>query len=253
MSIWNEGIDNPPARGGWSSFPYPSRVRIFWGNSAAMGDLPGEKIRVFMIDDHQMFVSGIRSIFEGDDRIQIVGACHDGSSALSQLIENQPVDVILLDINLPGMDGVALQQLIQQNLPACRVIALTMHHEGVFIQKMIKGGAKGYVLKNSGKEHLKKVILTVAGGDNYFGDDIKEALMQGMMPGSASTSIPKLSRREKEVLLLITQEHTTAEIAEKLFISQNTVETHRKNLLQKLNVRNTAGLVRLAVERGLLE
>jgi DNA-binding NarL/FixJ family response regulator len=210
-------------------------------------------IRVFMIDDHQLFVSGIRSIFEGDEEIQIVGACHDGSSAMSQLSENQPIDVILLDINLPGMDGVALNQLIRQNFPACQVIALTMHQESVFIQKMIKGGARGYVLKNSGKDHLKKAILAVAEGGTFFGDDVKEALMQEMMPGSASKSIPKLSRREKEVLLLITREHTTAEIAEKLFISQNTVETHRKNLLQKLNVRNTAGLVRLAMEKGLVE
>ncbi len=218
-----------------------------------MAESTSKMIRVFMIDDHQLFVSGIRSIFEGDEEIQIVGACHDGSSAMSQLSKNQPIDVVLLDINLPGMDGVALNQLIRQNFPACQVIALTMHQESVFIQKMIKGGARGYVLKNSGKDHLKKAILAVAEGGTFFGDDVKEALMQEMMPGSASKSVPKLSRREKEVLLLITQEHTTAEIAEKLFISQNTVETHRKNLLQKLNVRNTAGLVRLAMEKGLVE
>lgn len=224
-----------------------------------MGTESSDKIKVYIIDDHQMFVAGLFSIFEGDNQIDMVGSNMQGKLALEELSQLD-IDIILLDINLPGIDGIRLNQFIQQQLHGTKVIALTMHREAVFIQKMIKGGAKGYVLKNSGKDQLKEAILTVAAGGTWFGDDVKEALMQDLMPGSSDTAsdkyapyIPKLSRREKEVLLLITQEFTTSEIAKKLFISQNTVETHRKNLLQKLDVRNTAGLVRLAVEKGLID
>ena len=213
------------------------------------------KINVFIIDDHQMFISGIRSIFEEHPKIAVVGSCTDGLKVLQEMTGLE-INVALLDINLPGKDGLELNKLLRDRRPEIKVIALTMHHESMFIQKMIKGGAKGYIFKNSGKDQLEAAILEVASGGTWFGEEVKEALMQGMMPDSRSPNtpfIPKLSRREKEVLRLITQEMTTAEIADELFISQNTVETHRRNLLQKLDVRNTAGLVRFAVEKGLID
>jgi DNA-binding NarL/FixJ family response regulator len=164
-------------------------------------------------------------------------------------------DVILLDINLPDIDGVDLCKKIGALYPDINIIALTMYNEGSFISGMLKNGAKGYVLKNSDKGLLKEAIKTVHAGGSFFGEEVTKTLMQSMMPEtqtSKSGNIPKLTRREKEVLKLIVQEHTTPEMAEKLFISLNTVETHRKNLLQKLNVRNTAGLVRFAVENKLV-
>jgi DNA-binding NarL/FixJ family response regulator len=135
---------------------------------------------------------------------------------------------------------------------------LTMHQESSFIRNAVRSGAKGYILKNSNADLLQAAIVRVSEGDVWFGEDVKDALMKGIIPDqpkkpSIFEEIPKLSRREKEVLRLITQEFTTSEIGEKLFISQSTVETHRKNLLLKLNVRNTAGLVRFAIEKGLVD
>ncbi|MDF9794769.1 DNA-binding NarL/FixJ family response regulator [Catalinimonas alkaloidigena] len=219
-----------------------------------MGSKDTSKISVFIIDDHQMFINGIQSMFVNHARIRIIGASTSGNEALRQLKKSVP-DVVLLDINLPDMDGIELNKLLHQKFPQIKVIALTMHHEASFIQTMIRHGARAYVLKNSGQEQLQQAIITVAAGDTYFGEEVKEALMQGILPESKTshTMIPRLSRREREVLELIIQEFTTQEIADKLFISQNTVETHRKNLLQKLNVRNTAGLVRFAIEKGLVD
>lgn len=208
------------------------------------------KISVFVIDDHQMFITGIQSMFADHERIRVVGGSTAGKEAFLQL-KKLAVDVVLLDINLPDIDGVELNKILRQALPAIKVIALTMHHEASFIQSMIRGGARGYVLKNSSQEQLQNAILAVAAGDTWFGKDIMQSLMPDKM--ASSSMIPKLSRREKEVLTLITQEYTNYEIADKLFISQHTVETHRKNLLQKLNVKNTAGLVRFALERGLVD
>ncbi len=218
-----------------------------------MSDTP-PLIKVFIVDDHQMFINGIQSMFADHAKIRIVGGCTSGKEALQQL-QQLKADVVLLDINLPDMDGIELNKLMQRRFSHIKVIALTMHHEASFIQTMIRNGARAYVLKNSGQEQLQQAITAVAAGDTYFGEEVKEAMMQGMLPESSTSHamIPKLSRREQEVLKLIIQEFTTSEIAEKLFISQNTVETHRKNLLQKLNVRNTAGLVRFAIEKGLVD
>ena len=211
--------------------------------------------RVLVVDDHQMFIQGIVAMFTEDEEIDIIDGCADGKAVLEQL-KSVVVDVILLDINLPDMDGVDVCKKICALYPETKIIALTMYNEGSFITGMLKNGAKGYVLKNSDKSTLKEAIKTVHKGGSFFGEDVTKTLMQGMMPKKQTSkfgNLPKLTRREKEILKLIVQEHTTQEIAEQLFISLNTVETHRKNLLQKLNVRNTAGLVRFAIENGLVE
>jgi DNA-binding NarL/FixJ family response regulator len=212
------------------------------------------KIRVLVVDDHQMFIQGIVAMFAEDEEIDIIDGCADGKAVLEQL-QSVMADVVLLDINLPDMDGVDVCKKISALYPETKIIALTMYNEGSFITGMLKNGAKGYVLKNSDKNTLKEAIQTVYQGGSFFGEDVAQTLMQGMMPEKqrSRTKGPKLTRREKEILNLIVQEHTTHEIAEQLFISLNTVETHRKNLLQKLNVRNTAGLVRFAVENGLVD
>lgn len=210
-------------------------------------------IRILLVDDHQMFVDGLAAIFSDIDEIQVVGKCLNGAEALAQCQSANP-QVVLLDINLPDMDGVKICKKITAIHPYIKVIALTTHNEGSFISGMLNNGAKGYVLKNSDKDTLKKAIKTVHQGETFLGEEVTQALIQGMMPENKipRTHTPKLTRREKEILALIVEEHTTQEIADKLFISLNTVETHRRNLLHKLNVRNTAGLVRFAMEHKLL-
>ena len=156
---------------------------------------------------------------------------------------------------MPVMDGVETCKKLKKMHPLVKILALTMYDEGAMISKMVKSGAMGYILKNTGKEKLIEAIKTVYEGATYFSDRVKETLITSMTTGKKTTNsyfIPNLTRREKEIIELIVYEYTTNEIAEKLFISEKTVETHRKNLLQKLNVRNTAGLVRIVFEKGLL-
>lgn len=214
---------------------------------------PKSAIRILLVDDHQMFIDGLAAIFSDVDEIQVVGKCLNGTEALEQCQRADPY-VVLLDINLPDMDGVEVCKKITTTHPNIKVIALTTHSEGSFISSMLNNGAKGYVLKNSNKEILQQAIKAVHRGETFLGKEVTEALIQGMMPENKQSRAhtPKLTRREKEVLALIVEEYTTQEIANKLFISLNTVETHRKHLLHKLNVRNTAGLVRFAMEHNLL-
>ena len=154
---------------------------------------------------------------------------------------------------MPVMDGIAACAAITKQTKT-KVVALTNHQELAFVYKMLNAGAKGYVLKTTDKETLVKCIRTVANDENFFCEDVRNLLinMDSFHSSEIEEEIPSLSRREKEILRLIIKENTTKEIASQLFIGQSTVETHRKNLLKKLRVRNTAGLVRLAYETNLL-
>jgi DNA-binding NarL/FixJ family response regulator len=211
-------------------------------------------IKLLIADDHKMLRDGIKAMMVESHEIAVVGEASNGLEVL-ELLENIETDVLLLDINMPHMDGVETCKKVIKLYPFVSVLALTMYDEGAMISKMVKQGAKGYILKNTGKEQLINAIKTVYNGQNFFSDQVKETLITSMSPNKKSSSgafIPKLTKREKEIINLIVNEYTTTEIADQLFISEKTVETHRKNVLQKLNVRNTAGLVRIVMEKGLL-
>lgn len=214
-------------------------------------------IRLLIADDHTMFVDGIESILRDEDDIQVVGKCFDGGSVFAQILE-QEFDVILLDINLPGMSGIEVCKKLTKEYPDVKVLALSMYNDESFVTEILKNGALGYILKNTGKIELVRAIKTVYRGQSYFSDEVTETIMKSLVSPKVSEKkttslLPKISRREKEVLQLIVQEHTTQEIATELFISLKTVESHRRSLLTKMNVRNTAGLVRVAVENELIE
>lgn len=211
---------------------------------------------ILIADDHAMFADGISSILRNEPDIQVVGQCLDGPSVL-EFLKNNKVDVLLLDVNLPGMSGIDVCKEVTAKHMATKVIAISMFNEESFVTEILNNGAKGYVLKNTGREELLKAIKTVLSGKSYFSDDVTKTIMKGLMNhrkgGKESRKeVPKISRREKEVLALIIKEHTTQEIAGLLFISLKTVESHRSNLLSKLNARNTAGLVRIAMEHNLV-
>ena len=211
-------------------------------------------IKLLIADDHKMLRDGINAMIANSNEIEIVGEASNGIEVL-KLLEVIEADVLLLDINMPHMDGVETCKRVNKLYPFVNILALTMYNEGAMISKIVKQGAKGYILKNTGKEKLVEAIKAVYNGQNFFSDQVKDTLIMSMSPDKKSNSggfIPKLTKREKEIINLIVNEFTTSEIAEKLFISEKTVETHRKNLLQKLNVRNTAGLVRMAIEKNLL-
>lgn len=216
-------------------------------------------IRLLLVDDHKIIRDGIRSLVSGNNDIFIAGECEDGDEVEGFLNTNE-VDVILMDINMKRMNGIDATEYILKKFPGKKVLALSMHNEEVYIAKILKAGALGYILKNTGKEELIDAIFKVNGQENYFSKEVSDIMMSKYMKTQKKSSTSKslltleeLTKREIEILKLIATEMTNSEIGEKLFISSRTVDTHRRNLLQKLQVKNTAGLVRFALENGLTD
>jgi DNA-binding NarL/FixJ family response regulator len=204
-----------------------------------------------------MFVDGIESILQIEEDIKVVGRCYEGGQVMPFVVNNG-VDIILLDVNLPDMSGIDVCKQLNDKYPNVKVLAISMFNEESYVSEILNNGAKGYILKNTGREELLKAIKTVYEGKTYFSKEVTETIMKGLINKRKSSNknnmeIPKISRREKEVLKLIAEEFTTQEIADKLFISLKTVESHRSNLLAKLNARNSAGLVRISIEYKLLD
>jgi DNA-binding NarL/FixJ family response regulator len=215
-------------------------------------------IKVLIADDHTMFADGIESILTKEDGISVEGKCYDGLE-IFEIIDRTAIDVLLLDINLPKMSGLEVSKRLTGSHPDIKILALTMHNTESFVTEILKNGAMGYILKNTGKTELVRAIKKVYEGQSYFSDEVTETIMKSLVNKRQSSSsnrssgvTPIVSRREKEVLELIVQEFTTPEIAAELNISLKTVESHRRSLLTKLNVRNTAGLVRVALENELV-
>ena len=211
-------------------------------------------IRIMIVDDHQVVIDGIKLMLKDEENMECVAEASNGHEAIAKIAELS-VDLVLLDINLPDISGIEVCKKLTKNFPKIKILALTMYDKGSFIQQMFKSGASGYILKNAGKEELLTAIRTILDGDTYVSQQVSQALMNSLLKKDKSRSdfIPELTRREKEILQLISQEYTTQEISKNLFISLNTVETHRKNLLSKFGVRNSVGLVRVAIEKGLLD
>jgi len=210
-------------------------------------------IRVLVADDHQMMLDGIRALLEVRGEVIVVATALDGAQALIAAHEQRP-DIVLLDINMPVMDGLAACEAIVSELPAVKVIAMSMHGEGRLVQAMLRKGARGYLLKNCGGEELVNAIHAVHEGGTWITREASEKLVDDLHAPQRRTTafVEELTPRELQVLLLIAKERTTGEIGQDLGISENTVESHRRQLLQKLGARNSAGLVRIAMERGLL-
>lgn len=217
-------------------------------------------MNILLVDDHQIVRDGIKSLFLDDDDVNIVYEAENGVQALEIVRESKDdIDVILMDINMPEMDGIECTEKIKSELPQMKILILSMLNEDEHIKKVLKAGASGYVLKNSGKEELISALNEVNIGNVYFSEDATKSIMMDLVgkrgrrnevePGN---KVP-LTDREMEVLEYIVKEYTNQEIAEKLYISVRTVDAHRRNLLEKVGARNTAGLVRYAMERQLFK
>lgn len=204
------------------------------------------KTSVFIVDDHYMIIEGIRALLQQEDSIEWAGHSTNADSCLAFLKVQQP-DIILMDISLPDKSGIELCGEVKLRYPSVRIIGLSTFNQQSFIEKMMLNGASGYVLKNATREVLMEAIHTVSRGKTYLRGEVAQTLKNTPAPGT-----PVLTRREKEVLALIAEGYTNSEVAEKLFVSTNTVDTHRKNLLTKFDTRNTASLVKLAMEQGLI-
>ncbi len=199
-----------------------------------------------------MVIDGLQLLLSNEKGIVVVGTANSGKEGLSKLKEIE-VDVILLDINMPEMNGIETCKKILLQKEECKIIAVSMHKEGSLIKLMLASGAKGYVLKNAGKDEIIDAIESVYNGETFLDDTVNEIILNGVVNKVKSNyfPFPTLSRREKDVLNCILDECTTQEIADKLNIGFGTVETHRRNMMIKLGARNTAGLVRIALEYGL--
>jgi DNA-binding NarL/FixJ family response regulator len=205
-------------------------------------------IKVYIVDDHAVVIEGIYSLLQREKNIELAGYASNADNCL-QYFTNHTADVILMDISLPGMNGIELCKMIKKNYPGIMILALSTFNQGTFIRKMMESGASGYLLKNAGKQEIIEAIKIVMKGKTYLSFDAGKALKSDTQQQS---TIPSLTKREKEVLAYIAEGLTNTQISEKLFISIDTVDSHRKNLHTKLNVNNTAMLIRFAVENNLL-
>jgi DNA-binding NarL/FixJ family response regulator len=199
-------------------------------------------IKVFIIDDHYMIVEGIRSLLQNEKSIEWMGHAMNAASGLAFLQQQQP-DVILMDINLPDKSGIDLCKDVKATYPSIHIIGLSSFNQQSFIQKMIDNGASGYALKNATREELIEAIETVMAGQKFLSHEAATTILK-----NEDSKMPVITRREKEVLALISEGLTNHEIGEKLFISTTTVDTHRKNLLAKFEAKNTATLIRMAAQ-----
>jgi DNA-binding NarL/FixJ family response regulator len=200
------------------------------------------KTKVFIVDDHYMIVEGIRSLLQDSCDIEWMGHAMNAASCMAFLNQNRP-DVILMDINLPDKSGIELCREVKDRYPGINIVGLSSHNQLSFIKKIMDYGASGYVLKNATQDELVMAIETVTQGEIYLSDEASATIENQNI-----TKTPIITRREKEVLLLISEGLTNHEIAEKLFVSTTTVDTHRKNLLAKFEAKNTASLIRLATQ-----
>ncbi|AEE54350.1 response regulator [Haliscomenobacter hydrossis] len=204
-------------------------------------------IKVFIVDDHPMVIEGIKALLHDEENYPVLGSATDAQSALQAFRQALP-DVVLLDINLPDMNGIELCERIKKEFPILKVLGISTFKERSYITRLMEKGASGYVLKNVDKEELTEAIRQVAAGRIYFSMEAAAAITGQ----SSSPVVPILTSREKEVLALIAEGLTNKEIADHLFISPLTVDSHRKNLLAKFAVKNTASLIKLAIEHGVI-
>jgi len=209
-------------------------------------------IRLAITDDHEMVLKGIETMLDNTPEIKVVGTYKNASETIKNIAKDQP-DVLLLDINLPDINGIDFCKQLLKKDPDLKIIALTNFDETSFVKRILNNGAHGYLLKNTDKLELLDALKTVLSGEQYLQKDIqKKLLLQAVGKKSSNTLLIKLTRREKEVLQAISEELTTQEISEKLFISPKTVETHRMNLMSKLGAKNSVGIIKIAIEKQLL-
>jgi two-component system nitrate/nitrite response regulator NarL len=211
-------------------------------------------VKILIIDDHPLVIDGIKTMLKDETYFQIEAATKTGKEALAFLDSSTVVDIILLDINLPDTDGLKLCEQIRAKNKTVKIIGLTYVNEAGIITQLIKRGANGYLLKNMEREELIHAMNQVMDGIIYLSKAANEKIIQQLQPYDLSkNNIPAFTRREKEILTLLAEGLTSQEIATKLFLSNYTIDTHRKNMLQKFNVHNTTALLNVVRELRIID
>lgn len=206
------------------------------------------RTNLFIVDDHQLVVEGLKSLLNNEDRYAIVGSCNRPKE-VPAMLESLAVDILLTDINMPEMSGVELTRQVKKHFPAIRVLALSMYGERQVIKEMIDAGISGYILKNTGREELLEALDKLASGHNFFGDEVTKELMKSFKNEDTASH---LTNREIEIIRLIENEYSNKQIADFLFISERTVETHRKNIFRKTGTQSIVGLLKYAYEHKII-
>ncbi|GAB5475876.1 MAG: response regulator transcription factor [Maribacter sp.] len=210
--------------------------------------------KLIIADDHKMFIDGLMSILQDAPEFSVVTTAKNGAQVIKYLDINgvENLHLLITDLTMPELDGIELNEIVKKKYPSLKTLVVSMHIDGAMIDKLIRNNVDGYVPKNAEKEELLEAIRTIVKGEKYFSSEIKRAYTDAMFETKKQAEI-NLTEREKEVLKLIAEENTTQEIADQLFLSKHTIESYRKNLISKLQVKNLAGLTKHAIKMGLLD
>ena len=205
-------------------------------------------IKIFIVDDHQLVIDGIRSLLADSAQYGLAGSSQRPEEVL-QMLETHEVDILLTDVSMPVMSGIELTRLVKKKFPQIKVIAISMHGESAVIKEMLDAGISGYILKNTGKKELLAVLEKVMDGGTYFGDAITREILSTFTNKSGEQ---RLTNREIEIIKLIEEERSNKQISAQLFISERTVETHRKNIFRKTGTQSVIGLLKYAYKHKLI-
>lgn len=213
-------------------------------------------IKVLVVDDHQLIIDGLKSLLQDEPDIVFAGGANSMQEAID-FVSNNPVQVVLADISMPEGSGIETTRSLKEIQLDIQILALTMHEDINMIRKMVEAGASGYILKRTNMNEVLEAIRIVAKGEKYLGRDVQEILLNNMSqsatPSELTVGQSVLTQREKEILILIANEMQNDEIAEKLFISERTVETHRRNMFTKTKTKSIVGLIKYAIANGLID
>ena len=208
-------------------------------------------IKILIADDHAILRDGIVSLLQSEEAFTVAGTAGNGYEVM-ELISQHAYDVCLLDINMPGLNGMETAKLIREKKPGIKIIMLTTYNDREIISEMVHTGVSGYLLKNSDKKELVEAVHKVMSGRHYFSEEVENIILQGLTAQRSGETVT-LTERELEVIQLLAREYTNDKIAQELHISYRTVETHRKNIMQKTKAHNLAGLLKYAYSKGLLK
>jgi DNA-binding NarL/FixJ family response regulator len=216
-----------------------------------MNDDENKNIRILIADDHQMFIDGLKALLKREKNFQIIGEVSSGGQAIEFIGKTQP-DLLITDISMPGMSGVELTRWVKQNYPDIKVLVLTMYNDREIVNEILMSEAEGYILKNTGKQELISAINRINDNSTYYSTEVLNIMMTRLKKQKTiEKNTALLTPREIEIVKLIMEELSSEEIADKLFISKRTVDTHRKNIIAKTNTRTIVGLLKFAIENNL--
>lgn len=210
------------------------------------------KIKLLIVDDHQIVIDGMKALLRKEKQFEFIAEANSGQEALELLKVHTP-DILISDISMPGMNGNELIKLVKEHYPEVKILVVSMHDDPETISEILMLEAEGYILKNTGRKELTTALEKLADGATFYSEEVLLSLMKKQKKEiRKDVEVAQLSAREIEIICLIAQECSNEEIAEKLFISKRTVETHRKNINQKTNIRSAVGLIKFAIRNELV-